>query len=288
VDLLYTTDAIVAVSSVVNNAHDRPEHLVDRREETAWNGKTDDLVGAWVAFRVPDDAHVRYVMMSAGFDKIGAKEDLFFANHRVTQVRISHNGTFLKDAPLSPDVRLPQRIDLDAPGGDFRIEVTAVAPGLRVGWREIALSELVVMGIPGARVRDTPGPPPVRVGGLDAQEASTPEQSSSAGAAMLTPCTPGAPCTAKDRCAFAEKIWPTTSSVILKTIEVKPNVLVAVDESQFLACLPSMSELACTQIHHGVAMTLARHLLCKRTDLDAVKIVTPAGSVLDVVARGDI
>ncbi len=47
-DLLHTTDARLAVSSKVDNPHDFPEHIADGRLETAWNGKTNDLVGGWL------------------------------------------------------------------------------------------------------------------------------------------------------------------------------------------------------------------------------------------------
>ncbi len=172
VDLLYATNAVVAVSSVVDNPRDLPEHLIDRVEETAWNGKTGDLVGAWIAFRVPSDSHVDYVTMSSGFDKQGKTEDLFLANHRITKVRISRNGTLLKEADLSPTVRLPQRIDIAEAGGDFKIEVVAVQPGTHAGWKEITVSELAVFGTPGAHPRAKKGPPLVHVGSLDLHETA--------------------------------------------------------------------------------------------------------------------
>src|SRR5689334_7769770 len=48
VDLLHHTAAAIAVSSNVDNPHDFPEHLVDGKRDTAWNGRTGDLVGAWI------------------------------------------------------------------------------------------------------------------------------------------------------------------------------------------------------------------------------------------------
>src|SRR5262245_58132060 len=58
VDLLYRTRSRVAVSSTVANLHDDPEHLIDRRPETAWNGKSGDF-GAHVRFAVPPSTRVR-------------------------------------------------------------------------------------------------------------------------------------------------------------------------------------------------------------------------------------
>jgi hypothetical protein len=158
----------VAVSSRVANPRDLPEHLVDRREETAWNGKTGDLVGGWLAFRVPKAAHVSHVLVSAGFDKVSAKkEDLFTANVRIARVRLKKGDTVLREAALDPSVRTPQRIDVDQSGGDFTLEVLEVVPGTHAGWRELTVSELVVMGTPGKSVHKKPTAPLVRVGSLD-------------------------------------------------------------------------------------------------------------------------
>jgi hypothetical protein len=143
----------------------------DRREETAWNGKTGDLVGAWIAFRVPEDAHVDYVMMSAGFDK-NEKEDFFLENHRISNVRIEREGKILREAALDPNVRPMQRLDIGTAGGDFKIVVTGVIPGTKTSWKEITVSELAVFGTPGKNVRAKPGPPLVRVGSLDVRDVA--------------------------------------------------------------------------------------------------------------------
>jgi hypothetical protein len=172
VDLLYATNAIVAVSSRVDNPRDIPDHIVDHREDTAWNGKTGDLAGAWMAFRVPDDAHVDYVMVSAGFDKTSAKEDLFTGNYRISKVRILRDGVQLREATLDTDERRPQRLDIGTAGGDFKLEVTGTVPGSHAGWKEITVSELAVFGTPGKNLRAKPGPPLVRVGSLDVRETA--------------------------------------------------------------------------------------------------------------------
>jgi len=171
VDLLYATNAIVAVSSRVDNPRDVPDHLIDHREETAWNGRTGDLVGAWIAFRVPTDSHVDHILLSSGFDKVTAKEDLFVENQRVAKVRILRAGTLLKEAVLDTNERKPQKIDIDAAGGEFKIEIAAVVAGTKKDWREITVSELAVMGTPGKRLRAKPGAPLVRVGSLDVSAA---------------------------------------------------------------------------------------------------------------------
>ena len=164
VDLLWATDAKVAVSSRVANATDKPEHLVDHKPETAWNSKTGDLVGAWIQFRVPADASVHAIAITVGFDKKTDKEDLFTENYRVAKVRVSHAGK-TRDFDLDPNVRAPQRVDVGTGGGDYKIEVRAVVRGTKRAWRELTVSELAVMGT--APHTHAPSAPPVLVGGLD-------------------------------------------------------------------------------------------------------------------------
>ncbi|HEU4537348.1 MAG TPA: hypothetical protein VFS00_24680 [Polyangiaceae bacterium] len=166
VDLLHETAAEVAVSSNVRNPHDFPEHLVDGRPETAWNGKTGDLVGGWVAFRLPSGVRVRRIELSAGFDKTSPAGDLFTMNHRVRRVRVSHDGKTLFERDLDPAIRAPQPLDLERPrgGGVYRIEILAVEPGTKAAWRELSLSELKVWGEPGPARLERPTVPPVGVG----------------------------------------------------------------------------------------------------------------------------
>ncbi|MDB4995463.1 MAG: hypothetical protein JWM74_2895 [Myxococcaceae bacterium] len=172
VNLLYTTPAVVAVSSKVDNPKDFPEHLIDGKPETAWNGKTGDLVGGWIAFRVPQDAHVNVIAMSAGFDKRSKTgDDLFSQNHRIARVRVSRNGAALKEVSFNLGKRTPQDIKVDAAGGDFKIEVLEVAPGTKAEWRELTVSELAVWGTRGATRLEGTHLPSVRVGGLDAVDA---------------------------------------------------------------------------------------------------------------------
>ena len=52
VELLHLAGAKVAVSSTVANAKLPPTALVDGDLKTAWNSRTGDLRGAWIAIRV--------------------------------------------------------------------------------------------------------------------------------------------------------------------------------------------------------------------------------------------
>lgn len=162
VDLLHFTPAIVAMSSKVDNPKDFPQHIVDGKLETAWNGRTGDLVGGWIAFRVPPEAKVKNIQLTSGFDKDG----LFEKNVRLTRVRITRFGDLVKEATLDPDRRGMQTIEIDGLGGDYKMEVLAVARGTRADYKELCVSEIVVNGIPGSELYDAPRMPHVFVGSL--------------------------------------------------------------------------------------------------------------------------
>ncbi len=166
-NLLQIVPAKVAVSSTVDNPRDFPEHVMDGRLDTAWNGKTGDL-GAWIAFRVPADAHVDRVDLTVGYDRKTAKEDLFTENHRIQRVALSRNGQKLRDVTLDPDKRGWQSVPVDTDGGDFKLEVLATKAGTRAEWKEIVISELRVAGRPGKERRPPGEPLRISVGSLDA------------------------------------------------------------------------------------------------------------------------
>lgn len=170
VSLLPVTDSRVAVSSTVDNPKDYPEHLIDGKLDTAWNGRTGDLAG-FIAFRVPREVHVASVQLTVGFDKVDKeKRDLFTANHRISRVRISRDGVLVREAALDVNRRGLQSIAIERPGGDFEIRVLETVPGTNANWKELVVSELVVLGDPGGARRAPPHIPRVRVGSLDAPE----------------------------------------------------------------------------------------------------------------------
>jgi hypothetical protein len=153
VNLLDVVPATLAVSSTVVNKHDFPEHLIDGQPGTAWNSKTGDIRG-WIGFRIPEDAHVDAIELTAGFDKISGKLDLFTANHRITRVAISRNGKRIKEAAVDPNVRGMQAIAVDDAGGDYKVEVTDTLPGTKKEWKELVVSEFRVLGKPGKLRRE--------------------------------------------------------------------------------------------------------------------------------------
>lgn len=167
VELLHRVDSTVAVSSTVANAKILPEHLVDGDPATAWNSRTGDLIGAWIDIRLPATVHVDAIRIAAGFTHIDKKADLFTMNPRIRKVRVSRNGKRLLDRPLDIESRALQDLPVDAPGGDFRIEVLEIAPGSRPTWREICVSELEVWGTPPPGTPTTRTTPAVHVGSLD-------------------------------------------------------------------------------------------------------------------------
>jgi len=167
-NLLYTTDARVAVSSKVDNPKDFPEHLIDGKPETAWNGRTGDLNG-WIGFRIPKEARVAFVAITAGFDK----KDLFTQNHRIKKVKVTRDGKLLREATLDVGQRAPQKIPIDTDGGELRIEVVETEPGTKKEWKELTVSEFSVWGDPKAAHLPATRIPRVTVGSFDAPQAKS-------------------------------------------------------------------------------------------------------------------
>lgn len=170
-NLLYTTKSAVAVSSKVDNPKDFPEHLIDGKPETAWNGKTGDLSG-WIAVRIPKEAHVAFVAMTTGFDK----KDLFTQNHRIKRVKVTRDGKVLREATLDVGQRAPQKITIDADGGELRIDVLETEPGTKKEWKELTVSEFSVWGDPKTARLPATRIPRVTIGSFEApkEKAVTP------------------------------------------------------------------------------------------------------------------
>lgn len=141
VNLLHHTDALITLSSRVDNPRDYPEHLVDGKPATAWNGKTGDL-RAWIEVKLDPRVHVTAIAITAGFDK----GDLFEKNLRIKTLRIERDGAPPKDVDLDVDDRRPQRIAVDGPGGTWKLTVVDTKPGKNPAWKEIVVSELQVLG----------------------------------------------------------------------------------------------------------------------------------------------
>ncbi len=201
VDLIHHVDAVVAVSSKVDNPRDFPEHLVDGNPLTAWNGRTGDLHG-FIAFRVPPVTRVRRVELTVGFDKVGKDGDLFTMNHRITRVRLSRllpsgDKTPILESALDPEVRGFQGLVVDEPGGDFVVDVLETLPGTKKAWRELTVSEFRVLGLALGAPENPHHLPAMAIGGLDGVKPAPPSPS---GAPPVAPFpTVAALCAAYDR-----------------------------------------------------------------------------------------
>jgi hypothetical protein len=172
VDLLRAAPSRVAVSSTVDNAKIKPEHLVDGDLGTAWNSRTNDLVGAWIAFRVPATATVASIKLTVGFTKVDRKlGDLFTQNPRIKKVEVKRDRRSLGQFVLDPDNRELQTIVIQQAGGDYQLTVLELVPGTKTAWRETSISELQVWGSLGAGERAKPSRPALRLASLDAYPA---------------------------------------------------------------------------------------------------------------------
>lgn len=167
VDLLQTIRTKVAVSSVVANPKYSPFDLFDDKLATAWNSKTGDLAGAWIAFRVPPSSHVKEVRLTAGFATTGREGDYFTMNPRIAKVAIWHDGIKLREQALDVTRRDLQSIAVDATGGDYKLEVLAITPGSKKSWREICVSEFQVIGRPPPGMKTGQHTPELSVASLD-------------------------------------------------------------------------------------------------------------------------
>lgn len=165
VDLLRATEAAVTVSSAVDNANDRPDRLVDGDLATAWSSRTGEMESTWLEVRLPDDARVSHIELTAGYTRQSERQDLFTANVRIRRVRVSRAGQRVGEFDLDPEQRGLQRVNASGGGGVWRVEMIGLVPGTRASWREVTVSELRVLGIPGTARRVAEQPPSVQIAG---------------------------------------------------------------------------------------------------------------------------
>jgi hypothetical protein len=181
VDLLHAVPTAIAVSSVYRDRAADVAKLVDGDPASAWNSRTGDLGGAWIDVRLPADATVTAIELTAGFTRASDTADLFTGNHRIARVRVLRDGTEVGVYPLDTESRALQSLPVAGGGGTYRIEVAEVLPGSNAEWRETCVSELRVMGRPASAVSDV-WTPATGVGALPALSAavSTPRESDDA------------------------------------------------------------------------------------------------------------
>lgn len=170
-DLLRVTAAVVHVSSSVENTRNFPEHLVDEDIATAWQSSSGDL-SPTLSVQLPADVEVDHIELTAGYTKSVGNQDAFTQNHRITELSVKRDGQELGLFTLDPMQRNLQSIPIHASGGRYEIKVTRALPGTRPEWREIAVSELRVMGRAGA-ARKAPALPAIEVGAHDPEDVRT-------------------------------------------------------------------------------------------------------------------
>jgi len=145
-DLIHAVATTITASSAYQRDVAQLAHLIDGDLETAWNSRTGDLTGTWIEITLPADATVSELLLTAGFTHRTPTRDLFTSNHRVAEVRITHDGADLGAFPLDVDARELQHVPVSGGSGTYRVTLTRVAEGSRHDWREACVSELRVMG----------------------------------------------------------------------------------------------------------------------------------------------
>jgi hypothetical protein len=106
-------------------------------------------------------------LITAGFDKVTKQGDLFTMNHRLTEVAIERDGERIGTFDLDPAIRAPQAIELDLPGGTFTLRPVTTLAGTRASYREVVISELVVLGTAPDDELLPPAMPQVTLGSVD-------------------------------------------------------------------------------------------------------------------------
>jgi len=163
VELLHGSAATVRVSSQVANKAIKPEHLVDRDFNTAWNSRTGELVGAWIEVTVPAGAMIEELRMTAGHTGKGPKgEDYFTMNPRIRAVTVLRYNSVVGTFKLDIARRDLQALRVHG-DGTLRIRVDRIESGSKKSWRETCVSELEAWGTLPAGTKPTPATPPVEV-----------------------------------------------------------------------------------------------------------------------------
>lgn len=165
VELTASYTSSIEVSSHVMNNSIKPEHLVDRDFNTAWNSKTGELAGAWLQVYV-GAAKIHELRLTVGHTGKGKKgEDYFTMNPRIRKVAIRRGGSDYRTVELDIANRGLQTIAIDPPSEWLRITIADVEPGSKASWREVCISELEAWGTlsPGVTAFSPPRMPSVTV-----------------------------------------------------------------------------------------------------------------------------
>jgi hypothetical protein len=99
-------------------------------------------LNAWIEVKLDPRVRVTAIDVSCGFDK----GDLFEKNLRIKKLRVERDGALVREVDLDPEIRPPQRIAVDLPGGTYKLTVLETKPGTNAAWREVVVSELKFLG----------------------------------------------------------------------------------------------------------------------------------------------
>lgn len=173
-NLLRLAATEINVSSTSSGTGNFPEDLVDEDLTTAWRSAAGDL-SPTIRIKLPEDVQVERIELTAGYTKSSNTRDWFTQHYRTSEVAVRRNGQELGRFALDPERRDLQIVPITGGGGIYELQVTNANPGSRPQWRDIALSELRVMGRAGTATL-AEGPPRVEVGSTTharAQELET-------------------------------------------------------------------------------------------------------------------
>lgn len=149
VDLLHSVRSRVTTSSVNNEDPRQTLRLTDGSLQTAWNSAPTDRgdTPERIIIQLPEQVVVSAIALTAGYTSARSRVDLFTANRRIQAVRI-HHGDDQFDARLDIDDRSLQHVEVHGNGGEWIIELIDWVDGTRP-WREMVVSEVQVLGLPG-------------------------------------------------------------------------------------------------------------------------------------------
>ena len=163
VNLLTAVPAQVVVSSVSSPGMSGPSRMVDGRLDTAWNSRSGDLVGAWVAVSLPADAQVTGLRLVPGYLRNYQGVEQWERNHRIRRIAVWHDGAPVGEFDLDPSRPEAQAIAVSGGGGLWRIEVRETVAGSVARYQEACITELEVLGTPGGTRLPAPAAPQARV-----------------------------------------------------------------------------------------------------------------------------
>jgi hypothetical protein len=146
VDLLHAIPTQVRASTALGDNVAQIERMFDGDPASAWNSKSEDLVGSFVEVRLPPDAQVTAIGLTSGFTRVRDGRDLFHGNQRIQRVRVLRDDVEVGRYPLDIETMELQRLPVTGPGGTYRIEILEVLAGTQATWRETCISELRIEG----------------------------------------------------------------------------------------------------------------------------------------------